>query len=60
LVRRKKERVLNREESNKLPSLAPVIERAAEVFEDGPATQSWIKVTQRQPRRCRTVVIAGY
>jgi len=43
LVRRKKEGVLNREESGKLLRLARVIERAAEVFEDGPAALDWIK-----------------
>jgi len=43
LVRRKKEGVLNREESGKLLRLARVIERAAEVFEDGRAGLDWIK-----------------
>jgi uncharacterized protein (DUF2384 family) len=38
-----KEGVLNREESGKLLPLAPVIERAAEVFEDGSAALDWIK-----------------
>ena len=43
LVRRKKEGILNREESGKLLRLARVIERAAEVFEDGSAALNWIK-----------------
>jgi putative toxin-antitoxin system antitoxin component, TIGR02293 family len=43
LVRRKKEGVLNREESGKLLRLARTIERAAEVFEDGPAALDWMK-----------------
>ena len=43
LVRRKKEGVLNREESGKLLRLARVIERAAEVFEDGQAALDWMK-----------------
>lgn len=43
LVRRKKEGVLNREESGKLLRLARIVERAAEVFEEGPAALDWIK-----------------
>ena len=43
LVRRKKEGVLNREESGKFLPLAPIIERTAEVFEDGSAALDWIK-----------------
>lgn len=43
LIRRKKEGVLNREESGKLVRLARMVERAAEVFEDEVAALSWIK-----------------
>jgi putative toxin-antitoxin system antitoxin component (TIGR02293 family) len=43
LVRRKKEGVLNREESGKLLRLARIIERAAEVFEDGSVALDWMK-----------------
>ena len=42
-MRRKKEGVLNREESGKLLRLARIVERAAEVFEDGPVALDWIK-----------------
>ena len=43
LARRKKEGTLSRDESGKLVRLARVVERAAEVFEDGPAALSWLK-----------------
>ena len=43
MVWRKKEGVLNCEESGKLLRLARIIERAAEVFEDGPAALDWVK-----------------
>ncbi|HEY6044895.1 MAG TPA: antitoxin Xre/MbcA/ParS toxin-binding domain-containing protein [Nitrosospira sp.] len=43
LVRRKKEGLLNREESGKLLRLARIVERAAEVFEDGQAALDWMK-----------------
>lgn len=43
LVRRKKEGVLSREESGKLLRLARVIERAAEVFEEGQVALHWVK-----------------
>jgi putative toxin-antitoxin system antitoxin component (TIGR02293 family) len=43
LVRRKKEGILNQEESGKLLRLARVVERAAEVFEELPAALEWIK-----------------
>lgn len=43
LARRKKEGVLSRDESGKLVRLARVVERAAEVFEDGPAALDWLK-----------------
>ena len=43
LARRKKEGVLNRDESGKLVRLARIIERAAEVFEDGHAALGWLK-----------------
>jgi putative toxin-antitoxin system antitoxin component (TIGR02293 family) len=43
LVRRKKEGVLNCEESGKLLRLARVVERAGEVFEDGSLALDWIK-----------------
>lgn len=43
LVRRKKEGILNQEESGKLVRLARVVERAAEVFEELPLALGWIK-----------------
>ena len=43
LARRKKEGILSRDESGKLVRLARVVERAAEVFEDGPAALDWLK-----------------
>ncbi len=43
LIRRKKEGILNQEESGKLLRLARVVERAAEVFEDDQAALDWIK-----------------
>lgn len=43
LIRRKKEGVLNPEESGKLHRLAQVIERAVEVFESAPLALDWIK-----------------
>ena len=43
LARRKKEGTLNRDESGKLVRLARVVERAAEVFEDGQAALDWLK-----------------
>lgn len=43
LARRKKEGTLSRDESGKLVRLARVVERAAEVFEDGPAALDWLK-----------------
>ena len=43
LARRKKEGLLNRDESGKLVRLARVVERAAEVFEDGQAALGWLK-----------------
>lgn len=43
LVRRKKEGILNQEESGKLLRLARVVERAAEVFEELPSALAWIK-----------------
>lgn len=43
LARRKKEGTLSRDESGKLVRLARVVERAVEVFEDGPAALDWLK-----------------
>lgn len=43
LARRKKEGMLNSEESAKLVRLARVIERAEEVFEDMDASLNWLK-----------------
>lgn len=43
LARRKKEGTLSRDESGKLVRLARVVERAAEVFEGGPAALDWLK-----------------
>lgn len=43
LARRKKEGVLNRDESGKLVRLAHVVERAVEVFEDEAAALDWLK-----------------
>jgi putative toxin-antitoxin system antitoxin component (TIGR02293 family) len=43
LVRRKKEGVLNPDESGKMVRLAQVIERAVEVFEDEQAALAWLK-----------------
>ena len=43
LARRKKDGVLNREESSKLVRLARVVERAGEVFEDIDAGLAWLK-----------------
>ncbi|HRP94783.1 MAG TPA: DUF2384 domain-containing protein [Rhodocyclaceae bacterium] len=43
LARRKKEGVLNRDESGKLVRLARVVERAVEVFEDEAAALDWLK-----------------
>jgi putative toxin-antitoxin system antitoxin component (TIGR02293 family) len=43
LARRKKEGVLNADESGKMVRLAQVIERAVEVFEDERAAMSWLK-----------------
>ncbi len=43
LVRRKKEGLLNADESGKMVRLAQVIERAVEVFEDEGAALSWLK-----------------
>lgn len=43
LVRRKKEGILNSEESAKLVRLARVVERAEQVFEDLDASIDWLK-----------------
>lgn len=43
LARRKKEGVLNSDESGKMVRLAQVIERAVEVFEDKQAALGWLK-----------------
>jgi len=43
LARRKKEGVLNSEESAKLVRLARVVERAKDVFEDFEASLNWLK-----------------
>ena len=43
LVRRKKEGVLNSDESGKMVRLAQVIERAVEVFEDENSARGWLK-----------------
>ena len=43
LARRRKEGTLSRDESGKLVRLARVVERAVEVFEDGPAALDWLK-----------------
>lgn len=43
LARRKKEGVLNRDESGKLVRLARVVARAVEVFEDEAAALDWLK-----------------
>jgi putative toxin-antitoxin system antitoxin component (TIGR02293 family) len=43
LARRKKEGLLNSEESAKLIRLARVVERAEEVFENMPAAIDWLK-----------------
>jgi putative toxin-antitoxin system antitoxin component (TIGR02293 family) len=43
LARRKKEGVLNRDESGKLVRLARVVERAVDVFEDEAAALDWLK-----------------
>jgi len=43
LARRKKEGVLNSDESGKMVRLAQVIERAVDVFEDERAAMSWLK-----------------
>lgn len=43
LARRKREGMLNSEESAKLVRLARVVERAAEVFEDFDAALDWLK-----------------
>lgn len=43
LVRRKKEGVLNADESGKMVRLAQAIERAVEVFEDEGTALSWLK-----------------
>lgn len=43
LARRKREGVLNREESAKLVRLARIVERAAEVFEDERMALDWLK-----------------
>lgn len=43
LARRKREGVLSSEESTKVLRLARVLERANEVFEDGPAAQDWLR-----------------
>ena len=43
LVRRKKEGLLNPDESEKLVRLAQVMERAVEVFEDEQSALSWLK-----------------
>lgn len=45
LVRRKKEGILNPEESGKLLRLARVVERAAEVFEELQPALEWIKAS---------------
>ena len=44
LARRKKEGMLNRDESGKLVRLARIVERADEVFEDKDAALDWLKV----------------
>lgn len=44
LARRKREGVLNSEESSKLVRLARVISRAQEVFDDPAAAVDWLKV----------------
>jgi putative toxin-antitoxin system antitoxin component (TIGR02293 family) len=43
LARRKREGVLNRDESAKLVRLARVVERAVEVFEDEHTALDWLK-----------------
>jgi putative toxin-antitoxin system antitoxin component (TIGR02293 family) len=43
LARRKNEGILSRDESGKLVRLARVVERAAEVFEEGPTALDWLK-----------------
>lgn len=43
MARRKKEGVLNSEESAKLVRLARIVERATEVFEDFEAALNWLK-----------------
>lgn len=43
LARRKKDGLLNRDESGKLVRLARVVERAVEVFEDEQAALDWLK-----------------
>jgi len=47
LIRRKKEGVLNPEESTKLLRLARVVQRAVEVFEDPELAVDWLKTANR-------------
>src|SRR5207245_9699714 len=50
LARRKREGVLNSEESSKLLRLARVVSRASEVFDDAAAAVDWLKSPNAAPR----------